>query len=253
MKVSWLDDYTILIFDSIDSTNLEAKRLIQTGVRGKYVITANHQTMGRGKNNSFWYSPKGNLYCSILFSHKKPLSEMSQVSLIAGLACREAICSFLKKFEASVKVKWPNDVLLNGKKIGGILVESFPYFPKTGGPQVNYIIIGMGLNLEKSPKYLSYLATSFKEEGINYRSSNDVLSRFMIHFRSYYNSWKVAGFASLKKEWMKNAHNIGKTIQCNMGNYKLAGIFKEIDDHGRLIVELETGEVHAMSSVDAFF
>lgn len=253
MKVSWLDDYTILIFDSIDSTNLEAKRLIQTGIQGKYVIVANEQTVGRGKNNSFWYSPKGNLYYSLLLQYNKDLKEISQVSLVAGLACREAICSFLQKFEASVKVKWPNDVLLNGKKVGGILAESLSYFPDNKGSPANYIIIGIGLNLEKSPKYLSYLATSLKEEKINYISSHEVLSRFMVHFHSYYTLWGMAGFASLKKEWMKNAHNIGKTIQCNMGEYKISGVFREVDDHGRLIIELETGEVHTMSSADVFF
>lgn len=250
MNVSWLDDYTMIMLDTIDSTSLEAKRIIQDELQGKYIIVAEEQTVGRGKNRSFWYSPRGNLYFSILFSHDKELQRLPQLSLVSALVCHKTIDELAP---GKVQVKWPNDVLLDGKKLSGILVESFPHFCKKTNQQVNYVIVGIGLNIEKSPKYLSYLATSLKEEGIEYVSRNSVLNKFMQHFQAYYDLWSKHGFKIFREQWMQNAYNLRRKIYSDVGGCKVSGYLKEIDDEGRLVVELETGEVHVMSSAEVFF
>ena len=123
-----LNDYHLLSFDELDSTNEEAKRLAKGGGHHGAVIWAKRQTAGKGRLGRTWVSSQGNLYVSILLQPEKPLKELGQLSFVAAVAAIEALDALLPPGKR-LQCKWPNDILLSGKKVGGILLESF----HTGG------------------------------------------------------------------------------------------------------------------------
>jgi BirA family biotin operon repressor/biotin-[acetyl-CoA-carboxylase] ligase len=145
-----------MFFDKLDSTSLEAKRLIARGGKGKHVIVAAEQLLGQGRSGNSWHSPQGNLYCSLVFDHKHDLAKLSQISLVTSLSCFEVMqelgeASEPSLFPRSFKIKWPNDLLLNGKKFCGILLQAFSQMDAASKEIVNYLVIGIGINLISSP------------------------------------------------------------------------------------------------------
>lgn len=251
----WLDEYSVIFFDKIDSTSLEAKRLIDRGVADSYVITASEQSLGKGRDGKFWCSPKGNLYFSIVFSHKNKLSNLSQISLVVSLSCYEAVQHLLENSELSLfpmsfKIKWPNDLLINDKKFCGILLESVPYINSSKGELINYLVIGIGINLVSSPKDSNYLSTSLQEEGIQYNSYNALLHKIMERFTINYKLWQTEGFSNIRSKWIKNAYNIDKKISVNMNGKKIFGFFKDLDDEGQMIIESDCGDIHKIATCD---
>ena len=251
----WLDEYSIIFFDKLDSTNLEAKRLINRGIKDNYIIVASEQYLGKGRNGNIWYSPEGNLYFSIMLRHKNNISTLSQISLIISLSCHEAMQYVLRDnelslFPRSFKIKWPNDLLINGKKFCGILLESLPYITPIENIITHYLIVGVGINLISSPKNLNYLTTSLKEEGIQYNSRNELLHQIIKRFDENYKFWQIKGFADIKNRWLQNVYNIGKKISVNMKGKQLSGIFKDLDDNGQMIIESDSGNVHRIATCD---
>jgi len=250
----WLDEYSIIFFDALDSTNLEAKRLIRRGVRGKRVIASFKQLRGQGTNGNFWSSPDGNLYFSIVFDHENNLSNLSQLSLVTSLSCHEAMQSLLEDSHPSLlprsfKIKWPNDLLLNGKKFCGILLQTLPFMNLHKNEVLNYLIIGIGVNLICSPKNINYLATSLKEEGVQH-NYDDVLHKIMERFHENYKRWQVEGFSDIRTKWMQNTYNVGKKVFLNIKGEKISGVFKEIDEEGQMIIESESGCLHKVTTCD---
>ena len=252
--MSWLNKYSIIFFDALDSTNLEAKRMIRRGVRGEHVIVSSIQVKGEGRNGNFWHSPDGNLYFSIVFDHKNNLSNLSQLSLVTSLSCHEAMQCFLNDKELSLfpklfKIKWPNDLLLNGKKFCGILLQTLPCMDVHEDKIINYLIIGVGMNLTNSPKNINYLPTSLKEEGIQHKY-NEVLNKIMERFDKNYKLWQAEGFSDIRSRWIQNTYNIGKKISFNMKGKRISGLFKDINEDGQMVVELESGVLHKVTSCD---
>ena len=129
-------------YSEIDSTNSEARRLIQKGEGEGLVVIADRQTAGRGKPGSNWFSPEGNFYLSAVVKPRKNPKDLAPITLLGALAGRSAIGKFA---DLLVVIKWPNDLLIKGKKVGGILVERLPS---------GHLIIGIGLNLNLTKKML---------------------------------------------------------------------------------------------------
>jgi BirA family transcriptional regulator, biotin operon repressor / biotin---[acetyl-CoA-carboxylase] ligase len=252
--MSWLNKYSIIFFDVLDSTDLEAKRMIKRGVRGNHVIVSAVQTRGKGRNGNFWHSPDGNLYFSIVFDHKNNLSNLSQLSLVTSLSCHEAMQYFLNDKELSLfpklfKIKWPNDLLLNDKKFCGILLQTLPCMDVHEDKIINYLIIGVGMNLTNSPKNINYLTTSLKEEGIEHKY-NDVFNKIMERFNENYKLWQAEGFSDIRSRWIQNTYNVGKKVFFDMKGKKNSGLFKDIDEDGQMVIELESGVLHKVTSCD---
>src|SRR6185369_15125350 len=120
-----LNDYHLLSYDELDSTNEEAKRLAEGGGAHGAVIWAKRQTEGRGRMGRLWVSAEGNLFCSILLNPQCEQEICAQLSFVAAVAAAEALNSIIPDDEEKISCKWPNDILLGSKKIGGILLESF--------------------------------------------------------------------------------------------------------------------------------
>lgn len=261
----WTDQYSTIFFDELDSTNLEAKRLIEAGVSGKHVVVAAKQHLGMGRSGKNWDSPFGNLYFSIVLDHSHDLSSVSQLSLVASLSCCEAMQSMLSDdldlLPKIFKIKWPNDIFLNGKKFCGILLQAFPRVE--AGVVTNHLVIGIGVNLVSSPTLVianeaegvkgnNYYSTSLKEEGVAYGSLEEVLHRIMERFNKNYKLWQDKGFSAIREGWLMNAYNSGKEVSANINGEKIAGIFKTIDEEGLMIIELKSGILHKVITCDVY-
>lgn len=155
--------YVLEAYESVDSTNLIAQQKANAGHRGYLWIVAEKQTQGRARRGRTWYSPKGNLYSSLLLIDDIVCQTASQLSFVAGVSIVEAIRHFIKDKENSiVSLKWPNDILLKGIKSSGILLELF-----TLTPQKYALVIGIGMNVKHHFKDAPYLTSSIKNIGLN--------------------------------------------------------------------------------------
>jgi BirA family biotin operon repressor/biotin-[acetyl-CoA-carboxylase] ligase len=254
----WLDEYSIMFFDKLDSTSLEAKRLIAREGKGKHVIVAAEQLLGQGRSGNSWHSPQGNLYFSLVFDHKHDLAKLSQISLVTSLSCFEVMqelgeASEPSLFPRSFKIKWPNDLLLNGKKFCGILLQAFSQMDAASKEIVNYLVIGIGINLISSPVNQAYPTTSLKEESVRYDSLNEILHKLMERFNENYKLWQMKGFSDIRTRWIQNAHNLGAKAQIKVMGERISGLFKDIDEEGQMILETESGVIRKVITCDVQF
>jgi len=242
-----LDDYHLLAFDSLDSTNEEAKRLAKAGGAHGAVIWAKKQTGGKGRMGREWVSQDGNLFVSILLKPEKPLAELPQLSFVAAVAVVEALAALFER-DHKLAVKWPNDVLLDEKKLSGILLESFPC--EVDGKR--WVVVGVGVNVDSHPNNVQFPATCLTEAGVELVSAKIVLSRFIHHFIECYNEWSNKGFAPTRKRWLSYAWGMKKEITAKLPDGDLTGIAMEIDAAGNLILKDKDGEKHTVYAADIF-
>lgn len=242
-----LNDYHLLAFDQLDSTNEEAKRLAKSGGAHGAVVWAKKQTSGKGRLGREWISQEGNLFVSLLLKPEKPLAELSQLSFVASVALVEALVDMFGE-EHRLACKWPNDVLLDDKKLAGILLESFPC--EVDGKQ--WVIVGVGVNVDSHPNHVQFPATCLTEAGVELISAKIVLSRFNHHFIECYNEWENKGFTAIRKRWLRNAWNMKKEITARLPDREITGIAQEIDESGCLIVKDKKGAKHTIHAADIF-
>ena len=243
MYLPWLKKYNLLTFDKIDSTNSEAIRLVKAGVRGDHIIWASSQSLGRGTHGRHWTSEYGNLYLSLLLDRNIITETLPQLSFVAALALRSTIAQIAgKEKQKLIGLKWPNDVLYDGKKIGGILLESIKVKAQ------NYLIIGVGVNILNCPTNLDRPVTSLLAEGIVVKKYGQELNIFMHHFDKFFDKWQNKGFGAIRKEWLSGAEYLHKTVCINDGNNNITGIFKTISKDGTIVIKLASGERINISS-----
>lgn len=231
---------------SIDSTNKEAKRRIEEGAKSGLWITATEQTGGRGRGDRKWVSKPGNLYCSLIIDAGNDLQKSSQLTFVTSLAVRDTIEKFLKY--SDIKCKWPNDVLVEGKKISGILLETYSNSHE-GNP---FIIIGIGINIEHHPEVALYEATHINEHSDNNFCYADLFFILTEKIAHWLNIWHNEGFNMIRQEWMKHSMGLGKTITVRLPKQELVGRFVDLDSDGALKLDIN-GEIKLIHSGDIFF
>jgi BirA family biotin operon repressor/biotin-[acetyl-CoA-carboxylase] ligase len=241
-----LNDYHLLSFDELDSTNEEARRLAQNGGSHGAVIWAKRQTGGKGRMGRNWVSSEGNLFVSVLLQPGKPLDELSQLSFVTAVAVIEALEDMVAK-PAKLQCKWPNDILLGDRKLGGILLESFQ---STDGRA--WVVVGLGVNVDSFPPRTEFPATCLKDAGVELVSAKIILSRFIHHFIDCYNEWDIKGFASLRKRWLQSAWGMEQRLCAHLPEGNIEGIAEGIDTSGSLLLKLENGKTHRIHAGDVF-
>lgn len=241
--------YSVHHFAEIDSTNSEALRLANAGTIDKCWIVADRQSQGRGRRGRAWVSKPGNLYTSLLISPNKSLAEAATLSFVAGIAMHRAILDLAPQATGLIKLKWPNDLLLDGKKITGILVES-----NTNGREENpVIVVGWGVNCTNFPDVAQYQATSLAHSGFNI-SAKELFSQLATRFDEYYRVWlKDNGFAEIRAIWLKHAAGIGKQIIVRFADHEKSGIFEALDERGQLILRESNNQKTIVTAGDIFF
>ena len=237
--MNWLKNYNLLTFESLDSTNSEALRMAASGSIGDFIILSREQTGGRGQKGRKWVSIPSNLHASILLDSNVDPKRHPQLSFVIANAMYESIASLVTKYKLAldIKLKWPNDVLINGKKVAGILLESISFRCK------NYVIIGFGVNVMKAPVKIGRAVTSLFDEGIKLKHSDEFLNIVMSKFDKLYTQWQLDNnFIKTRKSWLRRAYNLNKVIIVDDGVSRISGIFKEIDSDGSMRLQLASGQ-----------
>ena len=214
-------------FDTVGSTNEIAKSLPENSV-----VVAKCQTGGYGRYGRTWVSPKGNLYLSVVvkeYGDQTPL-----LSFVAGVAVREALGAF------GVRLKWPNDILLNGGKVAGILLEKTDH--KT-------VIIGIGINVALCPTEKMMYQTASLNEKI---SLKDLEEKVLSALKTNLDLLEEGQFALIREKWITYAVGLGEVIEVHLANQTIRGYFKEFSPQGELILETPDKIIHKITAGDVF-
>ncbi len=242
--------YNLIALETVTSTNDEAKLLARKGeleAPDGTLIWAREQTQGRGRLGRNWSSPSGNLYTSLILRPDVPLSQMAELSFVAALAVYDALGS-LSEPGHQVHLKWPNDILLNEKKVAGILLDTES---GNNNEKTDWVVLGMGLNVAWHPDDTKFAATSLRFEQWP-TTIEQVLEAYARSFLSWTNRWLDDGFEPIRKDWLWRCKGKGEQIQVQVGPKVLSGIFRDVDKNGSLM--LDSGDkVQHISAGDVFF
>lgn len=248
-NLRWLTKFHLLLLDDIDSTNNEAKRIVASDNSPNYlVICAKKQSAGRGRNGKFWQSEEGNLFVSVIFPRTGTIEEMSQLSFVSSLALHYAISSIFQNYSINkpISLKWPNDVLVNNKKVAGILLE-------TAGLHSEYVVVGLGVNVKNFPTINGKYTTSLFAEGLHFLDPSELLNRFMTYLYKYYQIWITDQFMEIREKWLKRTKGLGEIITVDSGLERVSGKFLDIDFTGRLRIQVASGQIFYVSAGEVFF
>ncbi len=228
MKNWTYQNFTIHEFEQIESTNSYAFEAASSRqISDHEIIMAHKQIIGRGRQNRSWNSPNGNLYFSLVLRPKISAEKMPQISFVAITALQIAIAKIVKN---SVQVKWPNDLLIDEKKVAGLLLEG-----KISDKNCEFVVIGIGLNIRSSPTNTIFPADNLKNFGIEI-SPKKALKNFLDEFERLYCNWLDFGFKGIRQLWLKNAYRLGKEISVKIGLESLEGVFENFDEEGNLLL-----------------
>jgi BirA family transcriptional regulator, biotin operon repressor / biotin---[acetyl-CoA-carboxylase] ligase len=216
--------FALVALEAVGSTNEEALRLAAEGAAAGTVVWAGEQLQGRGRRGRAWESPPGNLYCSVILRPQR--RPAAQVSFIAALSLAECIASL--EPSGSVRLKWPNDVLVGGGKVAGILLEG-----AAGG-----LVLGTGVNVLSAPQVPT--ATSLREQGIDV-SVAEVLQRYLTQLAHWLARWEAEGFGPVRDTWLARAIGLGQSIEVRLPSETVPGVFAGLDRDGVLLLDTPSG------------
>ncbi len=229
--------YRVLSFDALDSTNEEAKRRASAGAPEGTLVWARTQSVGRARRGRAWISEPGNLYMSIVLRPAYPPAVAAQLGFAAALAVGEAALPLLPRPEA-LRYKWPNDVLVDGRKVSGILLES----QAAGEGRLDWLVAGIGVNIASFPPNAEYPATSLAAAGARSVSVEALLEAVARRFHFWYERWRDEGFAPLRAAWLARALGLGEAIRVRLPGGESSGRFAGLDEAGALLLADGTQE-----------
>jgi len=225
---------TIHFFLEVTSTNDIAKELALKGAKEGTVIVAVTQSRGRGRLNRKWFSPRGGLWFSIILRPKVNPRDAPKLTLTMSVAVARTIN---KLFNLKAEIKWPNDVLVEGKKVCGVLTET-----STEGNNLNFAVLGVGVNanfsLNDFPVNLRNFSTTLKEELRREVDCEALLRSLLEETEHYYSMFAQGMFNPILIEWKRLAKFLGSYVEVTCFNEKVEGLAMDIDENGALIVKL---------------
>jgi BirA family transcriptional regulator, biotin operon repressor / biotin---[acetyl-CoA-carboxylase] ligase len=242
--------YNLVALDSVGSTNEEAKILAAKGeaeIPDGTLVWAQQQTAGRGRRGREWSSPPGNLYTSLILRPEVPLARMSELSFVAALAVYDALGSIGEPGH-QVHLKWPNDILLNDKKVAGLLLETES---TDGKGNCDWVVLGMGLNVSWHPEDTPYNATSLRAEHWP-TSVEEALEAYAKSFMGWASRWIDEGFEPVRRNWLWRCKGKDEVLEVHLGKETITGVFKDLDTNGALVLDCD-GEVRHITAGDVFF
>jgi BirA family biotin operon repressor/biotin-[acetyl-CoA-carboxylase] ligase len=236
----------VAAFEEIGSTNMEALARASAGAPEQWIV-ARRQLAGRGRRGRPWVSEPGNLYCSVLLYDPAPPAAAAQICFVAALALHDAIADRLPEAKRDeLRLKWPNDLLLGGRKISGILVEGMQAGSR------NAVVIGMGVNCAHAPENAAYPATSLAAEGIALFPET-LLGGLADALLFRLSQWAGGtAFALIRRAWLDRVTGLGSEIEVRLPERVLSGRFASVDDAGALLVDLPGGGREIVRAGDVF-
>lgn len=242
--------------DEIGSTSTEARERLRSALSGPLWIATDHQTGGRGRRGRIWTAPVGNLAASFGIRLDVPPATAATLGFVASLAARDAVLAAagaaglpgadLLSLSRRLRVKWPNDVLLDGAKLSGILLEAEP---ADGGGLA--VVIGTGINVVAVPDGLPYRAATLAGSGIEARGLLQALAEETASLLAIWDRGR--GFAEIRRRWLEAAAGLGAPVSVVIGTTVRQGIFRTIDADGRLILESADGHSQAIAAGEVHF
>ncbi|MFO1151449.1 MAG: biotin--[acetyl-CoA-carboxylase] ligase [Alsobacter sp.] len=232
--------YRLEHFGSIGSTNDEAMTRARAGDPGRLWLVADEQTKGRGRSGRPWSSPKGNLLASLLLRAPCPPSASPQIGFVAAVALHQALAEVAGLPPARLALKWPNDLLLDGAKLAGILVEGTTA-PGAAGQGDLAVVLGFGVNLVAHPTDTPYPATDCAAAGVPV-SRSALFAALADRIMHVLGLWREgSGFAEVRLEWLRRTQGLGKPILVRRPEGDRRGTFRDLDHEGRLLLEDSAG------------
>jgi BirA family biotin operon repressor/biotin-[acetyl-CoA-carboxylase] ligase len=240
-----------VIYDStVKSTQEIAHQLAREGAPEGSIVLADEQTGGRGRLGRAWQSPSGTgIWMSLILRPEIPLQKAPQLTLLIAVAATKAIENVTG---LDVAIKWPNDLLIKGKKIAGILTEL-----QAEADSIHSVIVGIGMNVNQEKKHFSEeiaeIATSLSiESGQTYKRA-EIIGSILKEIEDLYHNYLENGFTVVKLLWEARAFSLGKRITARSFTGSITGYAKGITDEGVLLLEDDHGKVHQIYSADIEF
>jgi len=245
----------VVVLDEIDSTNAEARRRAEAGEAGPVWITARRQTAGRGRRGRAWETDEGNLAATLLVTTGRPPIDAAKVSFLAAVAVAQVADCWVP--ESLVQIKWPNDVMVDGRKLSGILIES----GKLPDGRL-WLAIGIGINISSNPSNVerpaTHLGAHLRSEWKTVPASREVLDELSRHLVKYVELWE----ADLDNSFMSTdiftwwyARGYGLNARCvvRLDNDTLEGVYEGLNDDGAMVLRLDDGSKRLIHAADVFF
>ena len=235
----------IVYFKEIDSTNTRAKELADQGAAEGTLVISEKQTNGRGRKGRSWFSPsQGGIYASLILRPSIPPSEAPKTTLLTAVAVAETLLSLTR---LKVSIKWPNDILVSGKKIAGILTEISAEMDA-----IDYIVVGLGLNVNTPdfPGDIRDKATSILIETGRHFPRVKIIKEYLKQYEKYYEIFGRIGFEPIITRWKELTNIVGRWITVRATNTEYTGEVHDIDNDGVLILKDSAGKLHRIVSGD---
>ncbi len=244
----WPTGWRRVVHETIDSTNAEARRLSDAGETGPLWIAARRQSAGRGRQSRVWSTEPGNLAATCLLAFDGSPGDAAKLSFAVALAVADVFDALAPG--AEVALKWPNDVLLNRRKVAGILLENF-------GPGADgrlRLAIGVGLNLAHCPpaEEANWPPTSIADETGEAPAFDEALALLARRLDHWLETAGTAGFAEIRRRWLARAINLGDEIEVRLPRETLTGRFEDLDMDGALVLDAPAGR-QRIAAGDVYF
>lgn len=241
---------SIRLLEETDSTNAEARRLAEAGESGPLWIVAHRQTAGRGRRGRVWVDPSGNLSATLLTTVRRSPAEAAQLTFVAALAVADLVDAFVPP--SLVAIKWPNDILLAGDKVSGILIES--------GAHANgslWLAVGIGINLARAPTGTDRPATALADHlrgDVTAVPTPEAAAAILTRtFAVWMARWETLGFQPVLDAWAARAAGLDGPAVARLGHETVGGRAEGLAPDGALRLRLADGGLRLISAGDVFF
>jgi BirA family biotin operon repressor/biotin-[acetyl-CoA-carboxylase] ligase len=239
--------YRLEALDEVGSTNAVAQERARAGAASGLWITARRQAAGRGRQGRTWTSEPGNLYASLLLRDPVPPARLGELPLVVAVALHDAVADLMPPpLRPGLAIKWPNDLLLGGAKLAGILVEGM-----TDGTNQT-VVIGVGVNCRHHPEGTDYAATDLAAAGVP-TEPEAMFERLASRLAERLDAWRSGPFDAVRAAWLSRARGIGEPVKVRLPRGTLDGTFEALDAEGRLVLRLADGRLETISAGDVFF
>jgi BirA family biotin operon repressor/biotin-[acetyl-CoA-carboxylase] ligase len=243
-----LDDFQHEALAEVGSTNTECLERARKGALSGLWITAGRQTGGRGRRGRAWFSEPGNLYASLLLIDPAPMDRLGSLPLAVAVAVQDAVSRIMPLDAPEVLIKWPNDILVNRRKVCGILIEG-----ETLPDGRHGLVIGIGINVSVAPDAGLYPVTTLRDFGVS-ASPDELFAHLFQSMAETLALWDSGhGISAIMERWKQVAGGIGENITVNLPDRSISGRFAGIDDTGLLKLETDDGGTRLIAAGDVFF
>lgn len=231
-------------YPELASTNTHLLERAREGCAEGLAVLAGRQSAGRGRGGRRWCSPPGNLHLSVLLRPPLPLARCASLALVAGLAARDGLLRFAP--DLSVRLKWPNDLMLGDAKLGGLLLEAAGADRGEEG-----LVLGLGVNLSRAPADLDRPAAALADMGLAL-PPEPAAEAFLDNLFLRYRRWLEEGFRGQREEWLRASVGVGARVAFRTGAETVAGTMVGVDEEGALLLEAD-GRLRRFLAGELFF